>query len=1155
MERVYILLFLAFFIVLMACGNVWAQATAQISGAVQDQSGAVLPGVEVTATQTETGVRRTTVTNETGTYVLPNLPLGSYRLETALPGFRTFVQTGIVLQVNSNPAIKIVLQVGQVSEQVEVQANAGLVETRSLAVGQVMETARIMELPLNGRNAQELVLLGGAAQQVSPAGGYSFGGTRLAIATAGSIGTGTDYTLDGIRHIDPYDSLALPLPFPDALAEFKTEIGGQSASQARGSQVSAVTKSGTNAFHGDLFEFVRNDLFNATTYFAAVDPTTGKKKHSTLKRNQFGGTIGGAILQNKLFFFGGYQGTTLRQDAKNMRSFVPTAAMMAGDFTAFASAACNSRGAVTLKSPFVNNTIDPKLFDPVAVKLVSYLPKTNNQCGEIVYGQRNPIDDHQWVSRIDYQASPKHSVFGRVLASYEDNLIPAGQENILSAGPNRYDRSYAITIGSTYLLSPTTVNALRVSYSKVTQNQYTPNYGFTASSLGSKVYDYLPNVMGLNITSGFTLTGNPRRIAANLYQLADDVSLTRGAHQFGFGGRIAQSRTIGETGDTILPNFTVSGEVTGLGLSDFLLGRVSGFLQGIGSGNYLRMKYVNLYSQDTWQMRPRLSVSYGLRWSPVLPLVDYRRPIPNVSNFDENRFLQGIRSQVFVNAPPGLIYAGDTGLVQNNNGANAAKPQADLWKPYWKEFAPRLGLAWDVRGDGRTSLRASYGINYEEYGALYRLGTSQQQPPWGSSTSLISPTGGLDDPWAGIPGGNPHPLRLNPNMPFVPNGVYQPSNPYLTPTYTQTWNLSLQREVAPGTLVSVAYIGTGITHLQAAEPLNSSIYVPGVGDASGSCFLNGSAVYFKVAPGAACSTPGNTQDRRRLSLLRPQFKNELGRMGDIVNGGTQSYNGALLSIQKRASRGVTVNANYTWSHCIGDYMGRANSGYGTSVDQAYQDPNNRRKDRGNCEVDARHVFNFTSVTETPKFANPTVNMLGSGWRLSVLYRAYTGAINAANASSGQRTVTLGSASAGQRGNVAGGDVCLCDNSNQRPNLLLPNRVYLDKSGRPGTQYLNPAAFGSPAPGALGNLGRVTLSLPLTWQFDVALARSFRVREEHSIEFRAEAFNVLNSFRAGVPPGAPNTVSVVDTNLTSAQFGKILNSLEPRVMQFALKYLF
>src|SRR3989442_6059630 len=283
MERVYIPLLLAFFIVLMACGNAWAQATAQISGSVQDQSGAVLPGVQVTATQTETGVSRMTLSNETGTYTLPNLPLGPYKLEASLPGFRTFVQTGIVLQVNSNPTINITLQVGQVSEQVEVQANSALVETRSLSVGQVMETARIMELPLNGRNAQELILLQGGAAQLM-ANGQTFPG-RLLIASAGSLGTSTEYTLDGIRHVDVWDGFPMPLPFPDALAEFKTEIGGLGASQGRGSQVSSVTKSGTNQFHGDLFEFVRNDLFNATQYFAKVD-RTGNKRRSTLKRNQ-----------------------------------------------------------------------------------------------------------------------------------------------------------------------------------------------------------------------------------------------------------------------------------------------------------------------------------------------------------------------------------------------------------------------------------------------------------------------------------------------------------------------------------------------------------------------------------------------------------------------------------------------------------------------------------------------------------------------------------------------------------------------------------------------------------------------------------------------------------------------------------------------------
>src|SRR5207253_5063744 len=195
----------------------------------------------------------------------------------------------------------------------------------------------------------------------------------------------------------------------------------------------------------------------------------------------------------------------------------------------------------------------------------------------------------------------------------------------------------------------------------------------------------------------------------------------------------------------------------------------------------------------------------------------------------------------------------------------------------------------------------------------------------------------------------------------------------------------LQREVTPGTLVSIAYLGTQVTHLRAATPLNESIFIPGVGDARGNCFLNGSAVYFTVAPGAACSTAANTQNRRRLSLLRPQFKDEIGRLGNLDNGGTQNYHGALLSVQKRPAHGVTVNANYTLSHCIGDYAGRTQTGYGTSVDATYQDPNNRRKDRSNCEIDVRHSFNLTSVAETPKFANRTMTMLGSGWRLSVVY--------------------------------------------------------------------------------------------------------------------------------------------------------------------------
>ncbi len=439
-------------------GSLWAQATAQISGTVRDQSGAVLPGVEVTATQTETGVSRMTVTNETGAYVMPNLPLGPYRLEAGLPGFRRFVQSGIVLQVNDKPVINVTLNVGQVTEQVEVQANASLVETRSVGIGRVMETERIVELPLNGRNPQELLLLSGGAVSVPLPGSSTFPG-RLLISSAGALGPQTDYSLDGIRHVDAWDGQGGPLPFPDALAEFKTETSGLNAQQTRSASVSAVTKSGTNTFHGDLFEFVRNDLFNARNYFAT--------KHSTLKRNQFGGTIGGPILQNKLFFFTGYQATILRQDPADVRQFVPTAAMLAGDFTLFASAACNTRGQINLRAPFVNNRVDPASFSPAAVKLAGRLPKTTDPCGQITFGRRSSDDNRQFVGRVDFRLNDKHSMFGRVLWYTDDVPTPFTYtpDNFLNTTSGSSSYSTAETWGSTYLINPTTVNALRVSYS------------------------------------------------------------------------------------------------------------------------------------------------------------------------------------------------------------------------------------------------------------------------------------------------------------------------------------------------------------------------------------------------------------------------------------------------------------------------------------------------------------------------------------------------------------------------------------------------------------------------------------------------------------------------------------------------------------------
>ena len=1136
---------------LVTCGSAWAQATAQMSGTVQDVTGALLPGVEVTATQTATGFVRITVSNETGSYVLPNLPLGPYTLEGTLPGFQTFLQTGIVLQVGSNPSLDITLEVGQVTQTIEVQANAALVETRNVSIGQVTETARIVELPLNGRNVQELLLLsGGAVAQNGSAGGGMLYPGRLLILAAGTLGTSTETKLDGITHKDTYDGQAMPFPFPDALAEFRTEIGGQEAKEGQGATVSAVTRSGTNEFHGNLFWFHRNDALNAIPYFS--------KTENSLKRNQFGGTFGGPIAENRLLFFGGFQRTTNREDSGANRDFVPTAAMLAGDFSTVASAPCSARPRTLSWAPngvelFNNNVIDPIHLSPIAVAVANRLPTPQDQaCGEVTYGQVNQDNENQYVARLDFQVSDDHSLFGRGLYMKRDepSSFDFSPDNILVAGDVNQDfQSMGYTVGSTYLINPTTVNSLRFAVSRQTRLRSGNDY-FDLSSLGANVYDgYAPNRSRIEVVSGFGLSaGDVWKMGTLLAQLSDDVSFTVGSHQIGFGGRFAHSRNAVRFGLGRTTGFTFNGSQSGYGPSDFLLGRPSGVNQGNGQQNDTWVNYFDLYIQDTWQMMPRLTVNAGVRWEPILPHIDKASPVPFVANWDRQKFLDGVRSEVFANSPRGLVWPGDPGFRQTANGLGGDSPRANLWNTYWNIFQPRLGLAWDVQGDGRTSVRASYGLTYEQYPANARLGTQTAMAPYGASQSVLAPSGGLADPWSDLAavGGSIHPLDFGTDVRFPPNADFMPENGDLFPTYVQSWNLSLQREVMQDTLVSASYLGTMMVHLQATHALNLSVFIPGVGDANGNCFLNGEVTHFTVSSGANCSTFANTQDRRSLSLERPEYKNDFGRFGFRDNPGVQQYHGMLISFQRRPVDGINLNTNYTLSHCTGDFVARANAGYGSSVVHTYRDPTDRSLDRGNCEIDQRHNFNLTAVLESPEFSNQTVNRIASDWRLSAIWRVNSGGQAwRFNRSTGEKTITLGSPATAQSRGGSAVDACLCNLANQRPNLVLPNAVYLDKEARPGAQWFNPAAFAIPERGTLGNLGKANMDVPTVWQFDVALARTINVRESQNVEIRVEAYNVLNSFR----PGA------IDTNLNSSNFGRIRRALDMRILQFALKYAF
>src|SRR6266700_1506623 len=462
-RRVGLAIVIACVFSVLGCDFAWAQATAQISGTVRDPSAAVLPGVELTATQTETGLVRKTISNETGSYVLPNLALGPYRLEAALPGFRTFVQQGIVLQVNSNPVINPVLQVGQVSEQIEVQADAAVVETRNAGVGQVIEKARILELPLNGRNVTDLITLSGAAVQTSSSDGGNHnmkGGPSISVA--GGLVSGVQYSLDGAVHLDMFNGTTMPLPFPDALQEFRFVTSTQDASNGMhsGAAVNAVTKSGTNAFHGDLFEFLRNGDFNARDFFAT--------SRDTLKRNQFGGTAGGPVIRDKLFFFGGYQRTSQRSDPSSVIAFVPTAAMLTGDFTAFASEACQNKPVnLAASQGFVGNKVSPSLLNPVALNIQKTMPVTGDPCGKVVFGKVANQDEDLWAARIDYQQSPKNSIFGRLtLANLNVGSTFDGKNPLSIDTYGVHDLDYSLALGNTYLIGPNIVSSLRVSMNR-----------------------------------------------------------------------------------------------------------------------------------------------------------------------------------------------------------------------------------------------------------------------------------------------------------------------------------------------------------------------------------------------------------------------------------------------------------------------------------------------------------------------------------------------------------------------------------------------------------------------------------------------------------------------------------------------------------------
>ncbi len=820
--------------------------------------------------------------------------------------------------------------------------------------------------------------------------------------------------------------------------------------------------------------------------------------------------MGGPIKKNKLFFFAGYQGTIQRSTPINSVVTIPTPAMLTGDFSAFASAPCNGGVAKTLRAPFVNNKLAPSLFSPPAVNLLKLYPVTSDPCGRYQFGLLNNEAEHQGIAKMDYQLSTKHSLFVRYYGTHILIPVAPAKDNILlSAATGTEGQDQSLVIGDTYLISSNIVSSFRLTGIRTMVSKITPD-AITATDLGVNIYS-LPNTHQTSISFAGGLPGVGTVIFVGsfptvTYQLNEDLSMVHGSHQFGFGANYIRGMMNDYSTRFSNGQFIFTGATTGIPYGDLLVGTVGTFQQGSTSVFQPRANYIGLYFQDSWKVTSRLAVNYGLRWEPLLSTSTKGG---RLSVFQKDWFLAGVHSTRFPNAPVGTLFPGD----KEPNGSTVPD---GISGTNWKNFAPRLGVVWDPQGNGRMTIRAAYGIFFDLPNIFWNNNVGYE-PPWSGLVSLSGVP--FADPYAGVQGGNPFPFvfKEGSTATFTRFGQYWNGTLTRQPNYMNQWNLSAQRQIGANWLASANYIGNEVVHVWNTIDINPAQVIPGAAFTS-SC----------AATATNVNCPSNTNQRRQLMLLNPTQGSFYSIINSLYDGGTQSYNGLLVSLQRRLSKGMTMQANYTLSHCIGE-----NQVYEITTANI-TNPNNLGYDRGNCNsLDRRHIFNLTGVGESPRFSNRMVRIMASGWKLSGIVTAQSGTYLSV---------------------LTGSDVALNGQPNQRPNVVLATQYPAQQSLQ---QWINPSAFAVPALGTFGNVGAASVLGPGSLNISMALSRIFQIKEAKRLELRAEAFNIIN--RANFAP--PNLTQ------NNSQFGQITSTAgastsnisgaagDPRILQFALKFYF
>ena len=1208
---------LPIFLILFLAGAtvLWAGITGSISGIVTDPSGSVAPGVSVTATNVQTGVAATIQTDSKGFFNFPELPIGDYTILAEQKGFKTYTKSGIHIDANSAIRVDIRLEIGTVAEKVTVSSDAVQVETQSTQMGEVINSQKLTAVPLNGRDFTDLLNLQPGvvpSQYAATAAGLN----DRTVSGSDALNSGNQsingqreaangFMINGANVNEGKNNGTAVIPNLDSIEEFRIITNNYDAEYGNysGGQVNVVTKSGTNLYHGDLFEFNRNTAFNSRDYFA---PTIGK-----LIQNQFGGTFGGPIKKDKTFFFLDYQGTRLIFGS-TASTFVPTTAERGGDFSDLADSLTGSVAgtgwAQTLTNRLgyqVNNgepyyftgctsntdcvlpnaQLSPTLFSPAAKGILPFIPGPLNPIAggtnfNTTAAEQRLRDDKAGI-RIDQNTAEFGTISGywHVDDDTNNSPYPNGGANVPGFNALSNSRAQVFVLSDTKSFGSTAVNELRFSYLRSANHLFSPQGGLgpTLSSLGftpasgsgasfnggiapiAPDLEGVPSISFAQLGLNIGIPADTTRQFNNTFQWQDGFTKIIGTHSIKFGGQfhydqINDRNFYGENGQ-----FTFDGSETGSDVVDFFLGAPVNLIQASEQILDSRSKYLGLYAQDSWRVRPDLTFNYGVRWEFSQPWYDTGNKIETV--------IPGVQSIVFPGAPTGYLVPGDPGVTRT------------LAPTRYGNFSPRIGLAYSpsqdsgwiskiTGGPGKMSIRAGFGIFYtavEDLTQFQEIG----DPPYG--LFYVSPgTIPFETPFIDRQSGVIGPQRFP--FTFPPRGV-GPKNPDTTFDWpsveplsgtlaynvnnvlprTENYELSIERQFGSNTVLSVSYVGNQGHHLISlieANPGNQALCLQliNLGALNGggqTCGPNGEAAQYTLPLGVGYPSAANSLVEAippsqcggttgvqcvvnsTYTVLGPNF-NDIPYESTIAQS---SYNSLQIEL-KHTSALSTFLFGYTYSRCMDNASGF----------QEGLNPFNPRLSLGLCAFDVPNNFVASYETKIPfdRFFHADsgiANRIAAGWAVSGITTFAAGL-----------PVTLTESDDNSVTGTQGGEAQI-DLPDYTPD---GSPLFVNKNPRSGQSYFNTSLFTNEQVGTIGNSRRRFFHGPGLNNWDMAILKDTKITETKTLQFRFEAFNIFNhaQFSANASSGFG------DVNATGFGFGTISATYgNPRVLQAGLKFLF